>query len=341
MQTRIGQDISEAAQILSQEEVVAIPTETVYGLAGLCTSSKAIASIYRIKKRPYSNPLILHSSSLQAAEPWTGTLSEDMQDLADHFWPGPLTLLVPKGRLLSEITAQLPRIALRVPSHPTAQALLRKLPAPVAAPSANISGYISPTSAPQVASQLSGRISYILDGGPSDIGLESTIVGFENGFPILYRSGAISVEEIEALLGRPLLHSQTVNLQAPGMQSNHYAPRKPLLLGDTARLLSHQQAGQVGILRFSSPQSGIPLQQQLILSESGDLQQAAARLFSSLHKLDHMKISLILAEPVPNKGIGEAINDRLRRAAQNKKAKPYHPKTAHNESAEKKVAEES
>ena len=321
MQAEIGKSIEKAASFLCQGKIVAMPTETVYGLAGLCTSPEAVSSIYRIKRRPRSNPLILHSSSLEAARPWLGVLSEEIERLAIRFWPGPLTLLIPKGQLLPEITSHLPRVALRVPSHSMAQALLRSLPAPLVAPSANISGYLSPTSATQVAAQLSSRIPYILDGGPSSVGLESTIIGFEKEKAYLYRIGAIPVEEIENLLRKPLLRPQTSSLQSPGMQLRHYAPSKPLLLGEIDQLLSQQKSSKVGLLCFSEPQSGVPLSYQRILSANKSLEEAASRLFSSLYELDHMKISIILAQPVPNKGIGEAINDRLRRAAKGTKAK--------------------
>lgn len=316
MPARIGSDIKIAADILQKGGLVGLPTETVYGLAALCTQPKAVAEVYHIKKRPLENPLILHSSSLEAARPWLSALSQDMEHLAAHFWPGPLTLLLPKAAHLDpQITAGLPRVALRIPAHPVAQALLQRLKVPVAAPSANLSGYLSPTCSAHVAEQLGPHIPYILEGGPSSIGLESSILGFEGKKAVLYRPGAVPKETLEQTLGTSLQQPQSSVWQAPGMQARHYAPRIPLHVGPTEKLLRQHRSENVGLLRFSKLYNALPTERQRLLSPSGDLQTAAARLFSALHELEKMKISCILAEPLPNTGLGRAINDRLCRAA--------------------------
>ena len=316
MAASIGNSIKKACHILQSGGVVAIPTETVYGLAALCTHKEAISSIYRIKSRPASHPLILHSSSLESARPWIGAIDETLNKLAQHFWPGPLTLLLPPSELLStQITSGLPRVALRIPSHPVARQLLEALDLPLVAPSANISGQISPTSSAQVADQLRHQIPYILEGGPSSWGLESSILGREGSAIVLYRKGSITQESIEKVLKEPLHSTSLATAQAPGMQSKHYAPRIPLFLGNTEELLSVHEKKEVGLLRFSSFFEKIPSPRQRVLSAKRNLREAAFSLFSSLYELEKMKIACILAEPVPDTGLGRAINDRLKRAS--------------------------
>jgi L-threonylcarbamoyladenylate synthase len=315
MSATIGQDIMLARALLLAGEVVAIPTETVYGLAGNALDARAIAKIYSIKRRPQFNPLIAHFANQEQMAPYIATWDERAIALAEAFWPGPLTLLLPKTDLVPDIlTAGSSEVAVRVPSHPLTLALLKQLPFPLAAPSANPSGYISPTSAQHVADQLGEAIPYILDGGPCQVGLESTIIGFPKGIPTLYRLGGLALDAIIKIIG-PLQVAVPggESPAAPGMLSSHYAPNKPFYLAAPEAL--PYPLARLAALRFSTPHPGIPLAQQIILSKSGDLQEAAVNLFAAMRRLEAMEIDAIVAELAPELGLGLAINDRLRRAA--------------------------
>lgn len=313
----IGQDIAQAAALLKQGEVVAIPTETVYGLAGNALDEKAVAKIFAVKQRPTFDPLIVHLPSARHLEKWAKRIPPQAQVLAEHFMPGALTLLLEKTELISDlVTAGSTLVALRVPAHPMAQDLLSSLPFPLAAPSANPFGYISPTRAEHVAHQLGDQVPYILDGGPCTIGLESTIVGFPEGQATVYRKGGISVEAIEALIGPVQVQSHSSsNPQAPGMLKSHYAPRVPLILGQLKDLIPAYTQQRVGVLSFQERFSEIPSERQFTLSSSGDYTEAARNLFAAMRYLDHLPIDFILTELLPEEDLGRAINDRLRRAA--------------------------
>lgn len=315
--TEMGTNITRAAALLRQGEVVGIPTETVYGLAGNALNREAVAAIFAVKNRPSFDPLIIHVGSPALIEQWTLGLPEALQALANAFMPGPLTLLLDKQPAIPDlVTAGLPRVAIRVPDHPLTLALLAELDFPLAAPSANPFGYISPTSAQHVVNQLNGRIPYVLDGGPCSVGLESTIVGLEEGRPTVFRKGGLAVETIEALIGPVAVREHsTSNPQAPGMLKSHYAPRMPLVLADPAQLPDSLPPRRVGVLAFREAAPWAPAQNQQILSPDGNLQQAASRLFAALRYLDELDIDLIVAELVPERDLGRAINDRLRRAA--------------------------
>ncbi|WP_299969827.1 L-threonylcarbamoyladenylate synthase [uncultured Roseobacter sp.] len=298
--------IARAATLLEQGALVAWPTETVYGLGADARNGAAVAAIYAAKGRPSFNPLIVHLPEAQAAftyAEWTA----DAARLAAAFWPGPLTLVLPlrADHGLSElVTAGLPSVALRVPAQPTARALLRAFGGPVAAPSANPSGRISPTSADHVLEGLGGRIAAVLDDGACPVGVESTIVGL-TGTPALLRPGGLPVEALEAALGAPLLRPgppDAHSVTAPGQLASHYAPRAPLRMNaDAAR------PGEL-MLGFG------PMACDANLSDRGDLQEAAANLFALLHRLDASGQPIAVA-PVPMAGLGRAINDRLARAA--------------------------
>lgn len=313
----IGQDIAQAAALLEEGEVIAIPTETVYGLAGNALDEKAVAKIFAIKQRPTFDPLIVHLPAASHLEKWAKSIPAAAQKLAEYFMPGALTLLLEKKDLIPDlVTAGSPLVALRVPAHPMAQELLSRLPFPLAAPSANPFGYISPTRAEHVAHQLAAQIPYILDGGPCSIGLESTIVGFPEGKATIFRKGGISVEVLEALIGPIQVqdHSSS-NPQAPGMLKSHYAPRVPLIVGKLAELIPAYADKVVGVLSFQESFSAIPSERQFILSSSGDYTEAARNLFSAMRSLDQLPIDFILTELLPEENLGRAINDRLRRAA--------------------------
>ncbi len=288
--------IAEAARLVLAGEPVAMPTETVYGLAADATNAAAVAKIYAAKGRPSFNPLIVHVADLAAAEK-IGRFSDQARALAEAHWPGPLTLVVPLregAAIASLVTAGLDSIALRVPAHPAMQALLKATGRPLAAPSANASGTISPTRAAHVAASLAGRIALIIDGGPSERGIESTIVAVTGGALRLLRRGPVEIEAEEAL---------GPAIEAPGQLASHYAPSKPL------RLEAELASADEFLIGFGAVRG------QLTLSAAGDLGEAAARLYRSLHEADASPLPRIAIAPVPEGGIGTAINDRLRRAA--------------------------
>ena len=321
---QVGTDIPQAASYLKQGQLVAIPTETVYGLAGNALDVKAVSSIFETKNRPSFDPLILQVASLEQVNPFVTAFPEKLKRLAEAFWPGPLTVLLPRKASVPDlVTSGLDRVAVRVPNHPLTLALLAQLDFPLAAPSANPFGYISPTQAAHVDAQLGAQIPYILDGGACAVGLESTIVGMEGEEVVIYRLGGLDLSEIESVVGPVTVQAHsTSNPSAPGQLASHYAPRKPFLVGDLNELVPKWiQEGKVfGVLSFSTHFPALPSDRQFVLSPSQDLQEAAQRLFMGMRLLDESDADLILAEFVPEIGLGRAINDRLKRAA----AQPTH-----------------
>ncbi len=308
-------DIARAGDILRAGGLVAFPTETVYGLGADATSAQAVAGIYAAKERPRFNPLIAHLPDLDAALR-EGVFDAAALRLARSFWPGPLTLVVPRaetGSVCDLARAGLDTVALRVPGHPVAQRLLRAAGRPVAAPSANPSGRVSPTRAAHVARDLSGRIDALIDGGSTEVGLESTIVACLGGAPRLLRPGGIARESIEAALGTGLAGppEMTGGPAAPGMLASHYAPRARVRL-DAHAVHPGEAALLFGAGSLKGSESAVAF---LDLSPRGDLAEAAANLFGHLRALDETGASGIAVAPVPDHGLGEAINDRLRRAA--------------------------
>ncbi len=299
--------IARAAALLREGRLVAFPTETVYGLGGDARRDGTVARIFEAKGRPRFNPLIVHVPDLAAAER-LAVFDDRARDLARAFWPGPLTLVLPlrEGAGLSRlVTADLPTVALRVPAHPLARALLAAFGGPVAAPSANPSGRVSPTRAAHVVAGLSGRIAAVLDGGPCEVGLESTILGLA-GEPRLLRPGGLPVEALEAALGQRIAAGgDAARPTAPGQLFSHYAPAAALRLNARA-----PETGEI-LVGFG------PVQGDLTLSDSGDLVEAAANLFHLLREADALAGpgGRIAFAPVPERGLGLAINDRLRRAA--------------------------
>ncbi|MFD2569254.1 L-threonylcarbamoyladenylate synthase [Spirosoma soli] len=312
---QIGTDKQAAKSFLEAGKVVGIPTETVYGLAANALSPDAVLTIFRVKQRPVFDPLIVHTHSLDKVPQFVTDIPEPARKLAEAFWPGPLTLLLPKRDLIPDlVTSGLPTVAVRIPGHPMTLDLLRSIDFPLAAPSANPFGYISPTTAQHVADQLGDQVPYILDGGPSSVGLESTIVGFEAGKPTVFRLGGMALDQLEAVIGPvDVRNHSTSNPKAPGMLSSHYAPRKSLIL--LAPGQSPQPGERVGALAFREPFGGINVNFQRILSPTGDLNEAAKNLFAHLRSLDAIDVDVIYAEPLPNQGLGWAMNDRLRRAS--------------------------
>lgn len=304
--------IARAADLLRQGLLVAFPTETVYGLGADAGNGRAVAAVFEAKGRPRFNPLIVHLADLAAANR-LAMLDARARRLAETFWPGALTLVLPKraGAPISElVTAGLDTIALRVPSHPVARALLQAFGGAIAAPSANPSGALSPTEAEHVERGLGDKVALILDGGACTIGLESTIVGFEHATPTLLRAGAVPRADIERIIGEPLADpapSAGAAPSAPGQLESHYAPRARLRLGALTA-----EPGEMLLAFGPDAPKGVP---GLNLSPTADLREAAANLFAYLHILDETGIAGIAVTAIPEHGLGEAINDRLRRAA--------------------------
>jgi L-threonylcarbamoyladenylate synthase len=295
--------IAQAATLLQNGALVAFATETVYGLGADARNGQAVAQVYAAKGRPSFNPLIVHVPDVAAAQKYV-EWSDQAQQIADAFWPGALTLVLPLRKdhgLSSLVTAGLPTLAIRVPNHPTATALLRAADAPIAAPSANPSGQISPTTAAHVLAGLNGKIAAVLDDGPCTVGLESTILTLAPT-PTLLRAGGVPAEDIEALLGHRLSQPTTDTITAPGQLASHYAPRAAV------RLNADDSRKDELFLGFG------PMHCDLNLSPSADLTEAAANLFDHLHHLDALGKPIAVA-PIPMVGLGVAINDRLSRAA--------------------------
>lgn len=319
MHTKVGKDLAQVKKLLENDELVAIPTETVYGLAANAFSEKAVRKIFKTKNRPQNNPLIVHVSSKDVVKDIVTSMPPAAHTLLNAFSPGPITLLLPRNSLIPDIvTAGLPNVAIRIPAHPLALSLLSSLSFPLAAPSANIFGYISPTSPYHVQRQLNGLIPYILDGGNCISGIESTIVGFDEDLPVVYRLGGISVEQLHQTIGEVRIHNSThVSAPAaPGMLGQHYSPHTPLYLVDDISAYTQQfKDTEIGIICFSHLEKSIPGGQQLILSPNGDLKEAAHNLYAAMHEMDTAGFKVILVRRFPDVGIGRAMNDRLRRAS--------------------------
>lgn len=306
--------VAAGVAALRRGELVAMPTETVYGLAADAFNSRAVGKIFIAKGRPRFNPLIVHVHTQEAAR-GLGVFNADADRLAEAFWPGPLTLVLPRQphSLISDLaTAGLPTVAIRIPAHPVARALLSAFGGPLAAPSANRSGHVSATTAAHVAADVGLAVSAILDVGPTSIGLESTIVGLAGDQPTLLRAGAIPRGDIERILGKPLAAPSAANGRpdAPGMLASHYAPAAAVRLN-----AAEVQPGEA-LLAFGPvlPEGAGKAAAVVNLSETGNLAEAAARFFSALRDLDK-EARTIAVMPIPDQGLGEAINDRLRRAA--------------------------
>jgi L-threonylcarbamoyladenylate synthase len=311
----ISNDVYKAAQLLIDEEIVAIPTETVYGLAANIYSEKAIRSIFELKKRPTSNPLIVHISSLNQLKNLAENIPELAYKLIEKFWPGPLTLVLQKTAAVPyTITAGKNTVAIRMPNHPQTLKLLNILNFPLAAPSANLYGMISPTQANHVYNQLQGKIPYILDGGACENGIESTIVGLENEQVIVYRLGGISLEQLSNVLGFiPQLKNHAENQPVTsGMVKHHYAPNTPFAYLEADFVFEEDNNDGFILLKDNRPE--IPNTQKYILSETGDLKEAAQKLYAAMHFMDQKYYSKLFIERFEEIGLGLSMNDRLNRA---------------------------
>ena len=320
---RVITDVSTAAAALRRGELVAFATETVYGLGGVALWPETVARIFEVKGRPTFDPLIVHVPDLSSAQQLVTKLPPLATQLARRFWPGPLTMVLEKAAPIPDlVTSGLPSVAIRIPSHPLALQLLREVGLPVAAPSANLFGRVSPTTAAHVQDQLGDRIEWILDGGPCAVGVESTVLNIPTaGRPTLLRPGGVSLEEIEALIG-PIHQPADVATAppgepplaqlAPGTLPQHYAPLTSITLSD---LSAPPPPGRWGALVFRECPHADRYAAIEILSPQGHLAQAAAELFAAMRRLDALGLDGILTEKFPDEGLGRAINDRLRRAA--------------------------
>ncbi len=314
----IGHNIDIAATLLKKGEAVAIPTETVYGLAANALNTSAVAKIFQIKQRPTFDPLIIHLSSFEKVYDYVLEVPEIFEELAKKFMPGPLTLLLRKKDIIPDlVTAGSPYVAVRIPAHNVTKSLLDIVDFPLAAPSANPFGYISPTNAQHVADQLGNKVYYILDGGPCDVGLESTIIGMnENGDIEVLRKGGLSIESIQEVVGNIIIRDiSSSNPEAPGMLTSHYSPKVPLILTDLGQLNKVSDINRTGIISFRNFLPTIPTKHQIVLSPSGNFMDAARNLFKGMRYLDGCDLDIIYAELAPEEDLGIAINDRLRRAA--------------------------
>lgn len=319
METIIGNDITVAKELLDAGEIVAIPTETVYGLAGNALNEDAVLKIFKAKERPRFNPLIIHLPLWKEAEKYVSSIPHAARELAMHFSPGPITFLLPKKPIIPDlVTAGSNKVAVRIPAHPLSMQLLKTLDYPVAAPSANPFGYVSPTSAHHVYKNLHGKIQYILDGGLCTVGVESTIVDFEDENVIIRRNGGISKEMIEEVIGKKVKVSTdfTDHPVAPGQLKSHYATGTPLYVGDAGNIKKQFEGKNIIHIGFGDSGSTAGYN----LSPGNNIDEAAKNLFSFLRNADNEHADIIITSLLPNEGIGRAINDRLLRARHEMKA---------------------
>ena len=314
----ITSNISNAVDALNNGALVAIPTETVYGLAGSAFSEHAIQKIFELKNRPFCNPLILHTHSIQEVLKFVQHIPPNAMKLAEAFWPGPLTLLLPKKSIIPQIvTAGSHLVAVRIPNHPVALNLLKQLDFPLVAPSANPYTRISPTNAKMVDDYFGANLPVILDGDICSKGIESTIVGFHDDIPIIYRQGAISVDAIEFIAGKSKVQAtKNEKITTPGMSPMHYAPRtKFCIVESVVNYIQENQGLKIGALTLGKREFNQPNTTCINLSLSADLEEASANLYKSMYELDGMELDCIIIELFPEIGIGKSLNDRIRRAS--------------------------
>lgn len=306
-------NIAKAANIIRSGGLVAFPTETVYGLGADALNAEAVAKIFAAKQRPSFDPLIVHVSDLEMLSCVIAEVPPQAGPLIEQFWPGALTLVMPKSpQIPGLVTSGLPTVAVRMPSHPVALELIRQAGVPIAAPSANPFGYLSPTRAEHVERMLGDHVDLILDGGSTEFGVESTILLLAER-PTVLRFGAVSVEQLEAAVGKVDLRvGEAQKPLVPGQLPSHYAPRTPIQLAFPEQIPAKVKK-EVGFLAFKDVPKGFKVVK--LLSPTGDMLEAAAHLFEALHQLDRLGLEAIYAEPVPEEGLGRAIMDRLRRAA--------------------------
>lgn len=312
-----GKNTDLAAKYLLDGKLVAIPTETVYGLAANALNPDAVLSVFDAKKRPHFDPLIIHVTDTAMASEYALFNDDRLHLLAQKFWPGPLTLLLPKKDIIPDlVTSGLNRVAVRIPDHALTMQLLQTIKLPLAAPSANPFGYVSPTEPRHVEKQLGDKIAYILDGGVCKVGLESTIVGLEDEKICVYRLGGLAIEDIEKITGTVELRvNHSSNPSAPGQLKSHYAPRKPLYFGDSELLLQKFDSKKCALISFGAIPKSIDTHLIYNLSATGNLNEAAINLFRFLREADESDAEIVICQKLPETGLGRAINDRLTRAS--------------------------
>jgi L-threonylcarbamoyladenylate synthase len=315
---KAAEAVHQAAEILRKGGIVAFPTETVYGLGANTFNPIAVARIFEVKKRPHFDPLIVHVASQGDLDQLVSEIPTDAKKLIEQFWPGPLTIVLLKKKEVPEIvTSGLSTVAVRMPRHPMALSLIKEAGFPIVGPSANPFGYLSPTTVEHVRDQLGNQIDFILDGGPCEVGVESTILFFSEAKPKLLRPGGVPLEEIESVVGTVEVSSvEERRPAAPGMLPRHYAPRTPILLDWEDKNFDFNKDKKIGLLVFQEPKWSFRFHHIEVLSEKGDLREAAANLFAAIRRLDELNLDLILTETIPEVGLGRAIMDRLRRASQ-------------------------
>lgn len=313
---KIGKGIDKAIKLLDANKVVGLPTETVYGLAANAFEDEAVLKIFEVKNRPSFNPLIIHTDSLEKVKGFVKELPLKAQLLGRAFWPGPMTLLLPKSNKVGDlVTSGSSLVAVRIPNHPIALDLLSRLEYPLAAPSANKFGSISPTVPEAVEQQLGAGVEYILDGGLCNVGIESTIIGFnDDGSAVIYRTGGLSLEDIEEVIGKVTINEKSHEKPlTSGMLKSHYSPTTPFYVGSIDEMLIRFSGKKIGVLSFCkdyTKQSAA----NFILSPKHDLHEVAKNLFNFMRLIDEVDLDVILAEFVPNEGLGRGVNDRLQRA---------------------------
>lgn len=318
MFTNISDNISQAAHFLKIGKAVAIPTETVYGLAANIYNEQAIRSIFELKERPLNNPLIVHIHSFDQLEEIAVDIPGVAYQLAKTFWPGPLTLVLDKNPSIPDvITANKPTVGIRMPNHPVTLELLKSIDFPLAAPSANPFKRISPTNPERVFEYFENKLPFILNGGECENGIESTIIGFREGKPIIYRLGALAQNKIEEITGKiEVLNSDNEAPEAPGMLDKHYSPRTKLILTENLEEEIRRNGGKkIGLLSFNFFDSQELVLAHKILSVTSNLDEAAHNLYEYLQELDQLDLEVIIAEMMPKKALGNSINDRLKRAS--------------------------
>ena len=316
--TEISTNLEKAKVILKSDELVAIPTETVYGLAANAFSENAVKKIFALKNRPAFNPLIVHISSTSDLDKIAKNVTPLAMKLAEAFWPGPLTLLLEKKSIISDcVTAGNTTVAVRIPNHPLTLKLLSELPFPLAAPSANPFMSISPTNPQHVKNYFDGKLKFILDGGSCIDGIESTIIGFKDNQAVLYREGSCEIAELEKIAGILLKPEKTATtIEAPGMLKKHYAPKTKLVVTTNISESIQEHFGKkIGVLSFIALETFPEVYIQKHLSSGNSLKEAATNLYSTLIELDSLHLDLIIAEYMPDSGLGNTINDRLERAS--------------------------
>jgi L-threonylcarbamoyladenylate synthase len=314
----ITSNISNAVNALNEGELVAIPTETVYGLAGSAYNEHAINKIFQLKNRPTCNPLILHTHSIEEVLKFVKEIPPNALKLAEAFWPGPLTLLLPKkSNIPKSVTSGSHLVAVRIPNHPVTLSLLRQLEFPLVAPSANPYTRISPTNAKMVYDYFGEALPIILEGDICSKGIESTIVGFHDNVPIIYRQGAISVDAIEFIVGKSKVQAtKNEKITTPGMSPMHYAPQTKFYIVDSiVDFVQQNQALKIGVLTLGKSEIKQPNTTCINLSTAADLEEVSTHLYKSMYDLDRMGLDCIIIELFPEIGIGKSLNDRIRRAS--------------------------